>query len=202
VTFRDDGASPDILADDRVLTAAVLPPDAALGAFKGNLRLVVTIRVGSERGVVSFPFVYAGEPPATFTGVIREAVEDGSLAIYFGIHIARPGRYLVVGRLYDSRGYPIAVLHFNDLVSAQVQELRLLAFGKLLLDEGAAAPFTLQDVQGWRMVDQGYPDREMMAMWAGPYRTTNYSAAAFSDREWESPTKQRRLQALQRLTER
>jgi hypothetical protein len=47
------------------------------------------------------------------------------------------------------------------------------------------------------MVEQGYPDREMMEMWVGSYKTRNYPASAFSDREWESPAKQRRLQALQ-----
>jgi hypothetical protein len=197
VVFHDDGTSPDVAGDDGVLTAAVSPPDAALGAFTGDIRLSVTLHVGSEQGVVSFPFVYTGQPPARFTGAVREAVEDGSLAIYLGVQVSRPGRYVAVGRLYDSRGQPVAMLHFNDVVTVQVGELRLLAFGKLLLDEGASSPFTLQDVQGWRMTEQGSPDREMMEMWAGPYQTASYSAAAFSEQEWDSPTKQRRLQALQ-----
>ena len=202
VVFHDDGAPPDLAGDDGVLTAAVSPPDTALGAFTGDLRLVVTLHVGSDQGVVSFPFIYTGQPPATFTGVLRDAVEDASLAIYLGVQVARPGRYVIVGRLYDSSGNPVAILHFNDFVSAQTTELRLLAFGKLLRDEGASAPFTLQDVQGWRMVEQVNTDREMMEMWAGPYRTASYPTAAFSDREWDSPTKQRRLPALQHLTER
>ena len=202
VVLHDDGAPPDLAGDDGVLTAAVSPPDAALGAFTGDLRLIVAFHVGSDQGEVSFPFIYTGQPPARFTGVLRDVVEDGSLAIYLGVQVARPGRYVIVGRLYDSSGNPVAILHFNDFVGAQTSELRLLAFGKLLRDEGGASPFTVQDIQGWRMVEQGNPDREMMEMWAGPYRTASYPNVAFSDREWDSPTKQRRLQALQHLTER
>jgi hypothetical protein len=195
VIFHDDGAPPDV-ASDGVLTAAVSAPDAALGTFTGNLRLLVTVHIGPEQGVVSFSFVYTGQPPARFTGAVREDVEDGSLAIYLGVQVSRPGRYAAVGRLYDSSGQPVAILHFNDVLTEQVRELRLLAFGKLLLDQGASSPFTLREVQGWRMTEQGSPDREMMQMWTGPYQTASYSAAAFSDKEWDSPTKQRRLQAL------
>jgi hypothetical protein len=112
-----------------VYTAAVSPPDSALGTFTGNLRVLVAIHVGGEQGVVSFPFVYTGQPPARFTGAAREDVEDGSLAIYLGVQVSRPGRYVAVGRLYDSRGQAIAILHFNDVLTEQVRELRLLAFG-------------------------------------------------------------------------
>jgi hypothetical protein len=199
VIFRDDGAPPDAIANDGVLSAAVIPPVATLVGYAGDLRLTVGVRVNGEQGEVSFPFVYTGEPPARFTGAAREAVEDGSLALYVGVEIHRAGRYLIVGRLYDAGDRPVALLQQNDIVDTTAREVRLLAFGKLLRDAGAVSPFSLRDVQGWRMVEGGYPDRELLEMWAGPYKTAAYATEAFSDREWDSPSKRNRLAGLQQI---
>jgi hypothetical protein len=199
VTFRDDGVPPDAVANDGVLSAAVLPPVARLIGYAGDLRLTVGVRVNGAQGEVSFPFVYTGEPPARFTGTAREAVEDGSLALYVGIEIRRAGRYLVVARLYDAGDRPVALLQQNDMIDTAAREVRLLAFGKVLRDVGAVSPFTLRDVQGWRMVESGYPDRELLEMWAGPYKTAAYPVDGFSDREWDSPSKRNRLAGLQQV---
>lgn len=65
------------------------------------------------------------------------------------------------------------------------------------VDEGARSPFVLRDVQLWRMNESGYPDREMVKIWVGPYTTNKYVASAFSDRPWNSDSKQRHIEALQ-----
>lgn len=165
--------------------------------FAGDLRLTVDVRMNGERGEVSFPFVYTGDPPARFTGTAREAVEDGSLALYVGIEVRRAGRYVFIGRLYDAGDRAVAILQQNDVIEASAREARLLAFGKVLRDTGALAPFALRDVQGWRMNDGGYPDRQLLETWPGPYTTAAYAPDAFSDRDWDSPGKRNRLAGLQ-----
>ncbi len=199
VTFRDDGVAPDVTANDGVLTAAVLPPVASLSGYAGDLRLTVSVRVNGEQGEASFPFIYAGVPPARFTGTVREAVEDGSLALYVGVEVHVAGRYVVVARLYDAGDRPVALLQQNDMVDVAARELRLLAFGKVLRDAGAVSPFTLRDVQGWRMAESGYPDRQLLDIWSGPYQTAAYAPTVFSDREWDSPSKRNRLAGLQQI---
>jgi len=196
--FRDDGVAPDDRPRDYLFRASVRPAEVALGDFAGDLMLVASVRVGSEEGTVSFPFVYTGKPPARFTGVVREAVEDGSLALYVGIDVARSGQYAAIGRLVDATGRAVAILQFNDLIDLATREIRLLAFGKVLRDEQAVAPFTLRDLQGWRMIEQGHPDRQLLEMWAGPYVTSFYDEEVFSPREWDSVGKRRRMQALAR----
>lgn len=197
--FRDDGAAPDASAKDLRFTASVRPPVKELVGFTGDLLLIVKIRIGSEYGTVSFPFVYTGPPPARFTGSVREGIEDGSLALYVGVDVAQAGRYAAIGRLFDATGRPVAVLHFNDVIDSATRELRLSAFGKVLRDEQAVAPFTLRDVQGWRMLEQGSPDRQMIEIWPGPYKTARYADEEFSDREWDSPGKQRRIRAFEHM---
>jgi hypothetical protein len=199
VMFMDDGVAADAVANDGILSAAVLPPIARLVGVAGDLRLTVSVRVNGEQGEASFPFVYTGEPPARFTGTAREAVEDGSLALYVGVEIRRAGRYVVVGRLYDAADRPVAFLQQNDMVETAAREVRLLAFGKVLRDAGAGSPFTLRDIQGWRMFEGDYPDRELLEMWTGPYKTASYPAEIFSDREWDSPSKRNRLAGLQQV---
>jgi hypothetical protein len=199
VMFRDDGVAPDALANDGILSAAVLPPVARLVGVAGDLRLTVSVRVNGEQGEASFPFVYTGEPPARFTGATREAVEDGSLALYVGVEIRRAGRYMVVARLYDAGDRPVALLQQNDMIDTAAREVRLLAFGKVLRDAGAVSPFALRDVQGWMMVESGYPDRELLEMWAGPYKTAPYPSDTFSDREWDSPSKRNHIAGLQQV---
>ena len=51
------------------------------------------------------------------------------------------------------------------------------------------------------MVDGGYPDRELLKPWPGPYATRTYPATAFSDQEWDSPSKRARLAGLQRVAQ-
>ena len=199
VLFRDDGVAPDVTANDGVLTATVQPPVASLSGYTGDLRLTASVRVNGQQGEVSFPFVYTGDAPARFTGAVREALEDGSLALYVGIEIRFSGRYVVVGRLYEAGDQPVALLQQNDIFDTSVREIRLLAFGKVLRDAGAASPFTLRDVQGWRMNESGYPDRQLLDMWSGPYQTATYPPTTFSDREWDSPSKRNRLAGLQQV---
>jgi hypothetical protein len=42
------------------------------------------------------------------TGLVNQAITDGSLALALEVHAAVPGRYLVDGILYTAEGIPLA----------------------------------------------------------------------------------------------
>jgi len=73
----------------------------------------------------------------------------------------------------------------------------LVAYGKLILDEGGVPPFVLRDVEGWRMDVGNYPDRELMAEWPAGYTTATYALSQLTSADYDGPDKQARLQMLQ-----
>jgi hypothetical protein len=198
VTFSDDGSPPDELAGDGVWTGLVATPTDGVPA---ELALLVGVRAGSEAGTLNYSFVQTASPPAVFTQTGRDALEQGSIALYVGVQVAVPGTYEVVGRLYDSVGAPIAYMRFLDVLGAGSQQVRLLAFGAVILDQGAVPPFVLRDVEGSRMVLGQYPDREIMTPWAGPYTTAPYPLAALDGAAYDGQDKQQRIQALDKATQ-
>lgn len=198
VKFNDRGLLPDPTANDGMWFAHLAPRSDELGDLRGDLFLETTVRQGNEEAEVSFHFVYTGAPPARFTGKVRDVLEDGSVAFYFGIDVFRAGHYILRGRVHDSRGKPVALLQFNDVLKTGSQEIRFVAFGRVLIDEKAVSRLVFQDVEGWRMLRGAYPDREVMHMWSGSYETAAYGRDLLSSDEWESPAKRRYMKGLER----
>lgn len=187
-----------------------LQPDGALGlgftparqgfaGFTGHLRLTVDLAVGDQFGFVYFDLYVTPEPPALWLGQVREAVEAGSLNFYLKAEVKRPGRYVVSGRLDDFTGRPIAFLVFNDELAAGMLDIRLHAFGKLILDAAPAFPLRLRDVEGFLLHEDAFPDRSLMPRLGGVvHRTRSYPPAAFSSAEWRSEERDRYLAEYQR----
>ncbi len=194
--FLDDGNPPDVMASDGTYSAAVLIP-----ANQPPASVVLSVGAqgeGGESGTLLFHFVATAAPPALFTQTARDALENGSIAIYVGVQVMQAGRYEIVGRLYDSTGLPTVYMRFIDELAVGAQEVRLVAFGKVILDEGGVPPFNLQDVEGNLFLIGQYPDRAPMADWPGPYDLTgNYPLTSLSDADYDGPDKQRKLAALE-----
>ena len=198
-TFLDDGNPPDELPGDGVYTAAVIVPATVPPS---SLTLVVgATATNGETGTLYFNFISTLPPPAVFTQTARDALEAGSIAIYVGISVQQAGSYIINGRLYDSTGLPLVFMNFTGELTTETTEVRLLAFGKVILDEGGVPPFTLQDVDGQEMLIGVYPDRAPMVEWAGPYATQNYSIASLSNADYDGPDKQRKIDALDKATQ-
>jgi len=195
--FHDDGAAPDAIAGDGTFTAQILLPS---GTPKGSVVLAVDAQASGEQGTLLFNFVQTDAAPATFTQSARDALESGSVAIYVGIQVQQPGLYEVVGRLYDSNGRPLVYMRFLDQLTTASTEVRLDAFGKVILDEGGVPPFVLRDVEGAQMLEGQYPDRAPMADWPAGYTTKTYALAQLSDAEYNGADKQRKLDALDQAT--
>jgi hypothetical protein len=193
VAFADNGQAPDEIASDGTYTGLVSTPTDGTGA---SLTLTVEARAAGESGVLTFEFVQTASAPAVFTQTARDALEQGSVAVYVGVQVQRPGTYEIQGRLYDSTGAPIAYMRFLDTLTTASKEVRLYAFGKVILDEGGVPPFVLRDVEGWRMAIGEYPDRELMTDWPAGYTTAKYALSQLSGADYDGPDKQRKIAAL------
>ena len=137
---------------------------------------------------------------ARFTQSVRAELEDGSVAFYVGIEVYRPGTYEIYGRIYDGAGRPAVLARFLGDLATTDKEVRLLAFGKVLLDEGAAPPLVLRDLEGRRMVFGQHPDRELMDDWDPQYRSAAFDLSSISPKEYDGPDKRQRIADLDKAT--
>ncbi|HEX8479683.1 MAG TPA: choice-of-anchor X domain-containing protein [Telluria sp.] len=194
LAFADDGQGADAAAGDGAFAAVLAPAQTGLASFNGTIRTEVRYSVAGKNGFVLFDVIYTPELPATWSGAVREANEDGSLVYYLKANVLKAGRYVVQGRVDDARGQPFALAGFNDLLPAGPAEIKLTVFGKLLRDKGPALPLTLRDVDGYLLKENTDPDRALMPRLEGrvlvgqPHRLQDFSPS-----EWDSEERQRHL---------
>jgi hypothetical protein len=194
LAFADDGKGADAVAGDGAFTAVLAPAQTGLAAFNGTIRTEVRYSVAGRAGSVSFDVIYSPELPATWTGQVREAVENGSLNFYLKADIRQAGRYLVSGRVDDANGKPFALVTFNDVLGTGPTEVKLTMFGKLMRDQDAALPLTLRDVDGYLLKENTDPDRALMPRLEGKaFVGKPHPLNAFSDAEWQDEQRSRYL---------
>ncbi len=190
VSFVDDGTG-------RV-SAVFTPAKEGFSAFHGGILIDTKLRIGNEEGSANFHFIYTPAPPARFTGKIREALEDGSLCLYVEMAVDKTGRYVLAGRVDDSSGDGFGYLEWNDVLEAGQREARMCIFGLLVHDQRAESPFVLRDLEGFLLLEDRDPDRELMSVLEGKvYTTKTYPESAFSSAEWQSEEKTRHLEEYQ-----
>ncbi|MDB5936792.1 MAG: hypothetical protein JWQ01_4136 [Massilia sp.] len=194
LAFADDGSGADPVAGDGAFAAVLAPAQTSLATFHGTIRTDVRFNVAGRAGAVIFDVIYSPQLPATWTGQVREAVEDGSLNFYLKADVRQAGRYVVTGRIDDARGRPFALATFNDLLATGPQEVRLTTFGKLLRDQEPTMPLTLRDVDGYLLKENTDPDRLLMPRLEGRAFTGKpHPLKAFSDAEWQGEERSRYL---------
>jgi hypothetical protein len=194
VPFADDGGGADPVPNDGAFAGVLAPAQTGLAGFAGTVRTEVRYSVNGKNGAVIFDVIYTPELPATWTGQVREAVENGSLNFYLPAEVRMPGRYIISGRVDDARGKPFALLTFNDVLGPGPNEVRLTMFGKLMRDQDAALPLTLRDVDGYLLKENTDPDRALMPRLEGKVFTgKNHPLKGFSDAEWQSEERSRYL---------
>jgi hypothetical protein len=197
--FADDGQGADGAAGDGAFAGILAPAQTGLAAFNGTIRTEVRYTVAGKSGFVLFDVIYTPELPATWSGQVREAVEDGSLVYYLKANVQKAGRYVVQGRVDDAKGQPFAMASFNDLLPAGPAEVKLTVFGKLLRDKAPALPLTLRDVDGYLLKENVDPDRALMPRLEGRVATGKaHPLKGFSDAEWQSEERQRHLDEFSR----
>ena len=194
LAFADDGSGADPVAGDGAFAAVLAPAQTGLAAFNGTIRTDVRFTVAGRAGALLFDVIYSPVLPATWTGEVREALENGSLNFYLQADVRQAGRYIVTGRVDDASGKPFALLTFNDVLGTGPNEVRLTMFGKLMRDQAPALPLTLRDVDGYLLMEDTDPDRALMPRLEGAFHVAKaYPMKAFSDAEWQSEERSRYL---------
>ena len=75
----------------------------------------------------------------------------------------------------------------------------LTLFGRLIRDAQPAFPLRLQDVEGFLLLPDQFPDRAMLPRRAGVvYSSQRYGLDRFSDAEWQSEERSRYLTEYQK----
>lgn len=182
--------------------ASFQPSSRGFANYSGPLQVVALVSAGpreggtAERGTVEaaadFDLQYTSTPPALFTGKVREVPENGSLSLYVGLKVLKPGRYVLAARLDDARGYPLAYLSFNEELATGTQQVKFVVFGKLIRDVQGISPFRLRDLDGFLLKENTDPDRALIPALVGTVHTTQrYALEQFSDAEWQSEEKDR-----------
>lgn len=200
--FDDRGTDGDALAGDGTLSARLQPAAQGFAAVRGTLRVELDLQASGDGGAPGhafFDIVYTPEVPATWTGEVRDSMEQGSLAFFLGAQVREAGRYVVSARVYDATGRPFALLHFNDELPAGPAQVKLTLFGKLVRDARPVFPLTLRDVDGYRLIEDRFPDRALMPRRPGTaHASARYPLDAFADAEWSSEQRTRYLAELGR----
>ena len=190
--FVDDGSQGDLQAGDGVFTGRLDPQAQGFGNFAGMIRTELVVQSGEQQGYVAFDVVYSPQVPATWTGPVRDVVQDGSLDFVLAANVVQPGRYVITGRVDDAAGKPVALVTFNNELGTGAQQVPLQVYGRLLRDQKPAFPLVLHDVEGFLLRPDTYPDRALMPARDGPVATSRkYSLALFSDAAWSSDETQR-----------
>ncbi|MFE8595885.1 choice-of-anchor X domain-containing protein [Archangium violaceum] len=198
--FNDTGRNGDEMAGDGMWTGSFQPSRQGFAMFEGTLRVEFRVRAnGSAEGGAFFDIVFTPAAPATFTGRVREVIEKGSLQLYVGLQVRKPGRYVMAGRVDDEAGIPLAYLEFNEELEAGAREVRFELFGLLLHDKKPDFPLRLRDVEGFLLREQGDPDRELVkGLYGSVHATQPYTLERFSEAEWDSEQRRRYLEEYAR----
>ena len=145
---------------------------------------------------INLGYTPASAEPARFTGTFRDALEDGSLAIYAGVEVTKPGWYNIDANLWDARGEPVAYTRYKGELAQGRREVRLVFFGKVLRDHGSPGPFVLDQLRGALIDPQRDPEHQWMRPLDGAYKTAAHALEAFSPERWHSEKKERLLRGL------
>jgi hypothetical protein len=196
--FNDNGINGDVTANDGKYSARLAPLTQGFSNFAGTIRLLAEVTANGEKGVAHFDIIYTPEVPATWAGV-RDVVENGSLNFYVKTQVKSPGRYFIIGIVYDGNGKPFAYLKGEDEAKVGTHEFKLNLFGALIRDKNPTFPLQLVDVYGFLLKMDVFPDRSMMPRQPGVVHTTGrYSADQFSASEWTSEERERYLKEYEK----
>jgi hypothetical protein len=175
---------------------------ADIGDIDRSVRLKLIVDFDVDGGALQQASIVAtytptAAAPARFTGVLREAVEEGGLAVYAELEVFTAGLFNVDGNLWDLAGKPVAWARFKGELAVGKHQVRLHYFGKVLRDSGSAGPWRLGELRGIRYDWSRTPAEEMIAPPdTSHFQTAAHAATDFSAEAWKDPLVEERLRRL------
>lgn len=186
-----------------------------------KLQATVTVEGTSDEFDVSEIFFSSPMVAGKFTGSFQERMDNGSLVIDAGVDVQRRMVCQVTANLYSAdKEIPLQHARLRLLMEPSMKTVSFRFFGKIFRDYGDEGTFRLQDLKAqcanvsyppeWFMHPSQY-QTELAALSKKPipprepthiffarddysYTTRSYPVSAFSNEEFQSPQKTRRLQ--------
>jgi len=195
--------------------------------YWGALQLDVTLTVDgtSDEYLARQSFYSSPMVAGRFTSNFNDHLENGSLVIDVGVNVLKRMACFVSGNLYSvDKEIPAAFAQRRLIMDPSMKSISLTFFGKIFRDYGYQGTFRIQDLKAqcenlpyppeWFMDSPAHqaelqafqnnqpatmePPRIYFEYSEYSYVTHAYSNASFSDEEWQSPAKTRKLDLLKK----
>jgi len=220
ISFNDNGVAPDEKAGDGITTFSWKAPSADK-KYWGTLTIKakVNVRGAKDVAVVQQSFYSSPSAPAVFQNSFSERLQDGSLVIDIPIEVRRECRYSLQANLYSiDENEPTHWAVVQKVLDPGRQIVSFTFFGKIFHDGGYSGKFQIRDIRG-TCENMPYP-----AKWLGDpskanqiantpavneppiiyipfndyaYTTRSYNLDEFSNQEYTSAEKTKRLAELE-----
>ncbi len=186
---------------DQVGMATIVPSAIIDGPHAMIVALQVTFTVGesTDSAAINFQYTPPRSVPAHFTGRFGDRVVDGSLVIDAGVEVLQPGYFVIDANLWAG-DEPVAWTRFKGQLDGGPATVALRFFGKAIRSRGFPGPYRIGELRGARFDEGRQPDMDHMTSVRSAYETTAYPLDVFSDADWTSPIKERKIEALRRAT--
>ena len=186
---------------DGIASATIVPAQLIEAEHAVVMAFEVTFTVDDVTQTSSFNFQFTppNSVPARFVDRMQASVVDGSLVVSAGIEVIRPGYYIIDANLWAAEE-PVAWTRFKGQLTMGQTTVALRFFGKAIRDRDISGPYRLGEVRGARFEEGREPDMDHIPTIAFTGSTPAYDVTTFSDAEWTSPAKQRKIEALERAT--
>lgn len=198
---------------------------AADQQYWGALELEITLAVEGmdDEFVIGQSFYSSPIVAGQFTGEFQEGLNGGSLVIDAGVNVEKRMACFVSANLFSvDNGTPAQHVERRMIVDPSMKAISFTFFGKIFRDFGDEGTFRLQDLKAqcenlayppeW-FIDSLAHEAELEEFEKHPpatreptriyfeyntftYKTRSYPNNVFSDREWQSPDRSRKLQKL------
>jgi hypothetical protein len=196
----------------------------------GMLELQVTVTVDGMQDdfMVRQSFYSSPMVAGKFTGVFRERIDHGSLVIDAGVSVQKRMACFLSANLFSvDKKIPTHHAERRLIVDPSMKTVSFTFFGKIFRDFGHEGAFRLQDLKGqcenlayppeW-FIDSQVHQAELQEFASTPpptrepgriyfaynqltYMTHRYHNDTFSNREWTSPERQRKVELLKKAAE-
>jgi hypothetical protein len=191
-----------------------------------ELQVTLTLEGGADEFVARQGFYSSPMVAGKFTGDFRERIQNGSLLIDAGVSVQKRMLCSVSANLYSvDKEAPTHHATRRLIVDPSMKTITFTFFGKIFRDYGHEGAFRLQDLKAqcdnlafppeWAMDPQAHQaqlqefqnhppaTREPIYVYFKyndfSYTTRAYANSVFSDAEWQSPERTRRIGYLEKV---